>query len=221
MLVSGNSDPVIDYGTMSSELRKGCRLARHVAGSRPGRPRDPDVDRSILDATQDLLLERGYAGTTIADVAARAQCGKSAIYRRWSGKADLVVAAVLDSQVPALSPETGSLRGDLIAAAMHFAGRDDRAARVLATMLTALGDDDELRETASRDVGRPPVAAIRAVIERWIERGVVAPTVPVALLAGIIPTAAFGSVVLQRRHLDERAVTELVDAVVVPALLAV
>lgn len=188
--------------------------------ARPGRPRDPDVDRAIMDAAQDLLLERGYAGTTIAEVAARARCGRSAIYRRWSGKADLVVAAVLDSQVPALSPDTGSLRGDLIAAAMHFAGQDERAARVLATMLTALGDDEQLRETASRDVGSPPVAAIRAVIERWIERGVIAPTASVALLAGIIPTAAFGSVVLQRRYLSEAEVTELVDVVVVPALLA-
>lgn len=186
-----------------------------------GRPRNPNVDRAILDAAQDLLLERGYAGTTVAAVAERARCGKSAIYRRWPGKADLVVAAVLISQVPAVLPDTGSLRGDLVAAAMHFSGRDDRSARVLASMLTALGDDDELRATASREVGRPPVAAIAAVIERWIERGVVPATAPVALLAGIIPTAAFGSVVLQRRYLDESAVTELVDAVVIPALLAV
>ena len=45
-----------------------------------GRPRDLELESRILSATQDLLIEIGYGGTTIAAVAERAHCGKSAIY---------------------------------------------------------------------------------------------------------------------------------------------
>lgn len=183
-----------------------------------GRPRVEELEGRILEATQDLLIDAGYGGTTIAAVAERAHCGKSAIYRRWETKVDLVVAAVRASQVQPELPDTGSLRDDLVAAAMHFAGGDGRAGRVLASLLTAIGTDSELYEAAYRDVGQPPVRALIAIIERWIARGAVSPTVPVGLIAGIVPTAAFGSVVLRKQYLDEPAVRELIDFVILPAL---
>lgn len=183
-----------------------------------GRPRDPGVDAGILDAVQDLLIEHGYAGTTIGAVAERARCGRSAIYRRWETKAELVVAAVGALQVTAAVPDTGTLRGDLLEAAMHFAQADERTASVLASILSEIGRDEELRAVAYRVVGGPPVAALVAVIERWRERGVVRADAPVALIAGLVPTAAFGSVSLSRRALEPDAVVQLVDEVVLPAL---
>ncbi|MBC6493964.1 TetR/AcrR family transcriptional regulator [Microbacterium sp. 4-7] len=189
------------------------------AMTRPaGRPRDPGVEASILEAVQDLLIESGYAGTTIGAVAERARCGRSAIYRRWETKAELVVAAVGALQVAAEVPDTGTLREDLLAAAMHFARADDRTAGVLASILSEIGRDDELRDIAYRVVGGPPVAALTAVIERWIERGEVRADAPVALIASLVPTAAFGSVSLRRRALESDAVVQLVDEVVLPAL---
>ena len=189
------------------------------AMARPaGRPRDPGVEVSILEAVQDLLVESGYAGMTIGAVAERAHCGRSAIYRRWETKAELVVAAVGAVQVAAEVPDTGTLRGDLLAAAMHFARADDRTARVLASILSEIGRDDELRDVAYRVIGGPPVAALTAVIERWVARGEVRADAPVALIAGLVPTAAFGSVSLRRRALEPEAVVQLVDEVVLPAL---
>ena len=183
-----------------------------------GRPRDPGVEASILAAVQDLLIESGYSGMTIGAVADRARCGRSAIYRRWETKAELVVAAVGALQIAADVPDTGTLRGDLLEAAMHFARADDRTARVLASILSEIGRDEELRDVAYRVVGGPPVAALTAVIERWIERGEVRADAPVALIAGLVPTAAFGSVSLRRRALEPDAVVQLVDEVVLPAL---
>jgi AcrR family transcriptional regulator len=183
-----------------------------------GRPRDPDVERSILTATQDLLMERGYPGATIAAVAGRARCGKSAIYRRWATKEELVVAAVSALQVTAELPDTGDLRNDLLAAAMHFAASDDRSGRVLSSLLSEIGRDPELYDVAYRSIGGPPVAALTAVIERWVERGVVPGDVPVPLIAGVVPTAAFGSVTLRKRSLEPQTVIDLVDFVLLPAL---
>ncbi|MCS5730796.1 TetR/AcrR family transcriptional regulator [Herbiconiux moechotypicola] len=185
-----------------------------------GRPRDPEVERGILTATQDLLVETGYQGTTIAAVAARAHCGKSAIYRRWPTKEDLVVAAVHAVQVPATMPDTGELRGDLLAAALHFSGDDSRDGAVLASLLAEIGRNAALREVAYRTIGGPPVATLSAVIARWIERGEVAPDTPVDLIANIVPTAAFGSVTLRQRSLEPETVAALVDHVLLPALRA-
>lgn len=183
-----------------------------------GRPRDPGVAAGILVAVQDLLIESGYAGTTIAAVAQRAHCGRSAIYRRWETKAELVVAAVRALQVTTAAPDTGTLRGDLLAAALHFAEGDERTASVLASILSEIGRDEELRDVAYRVIGGPPVAVLAGVIERWIDRGEVRADAPVSVIAGIVPTAAFGSVSLRRRALEPEAVTELVDQVILPAL---
>jgi AcrR family transcriptional regulator len=184
-----------------------------------GRPRDLELESRVLTATQDLLIEEGYGSTTIAAVAQRARCGKSAIYRRWETKADLIVAAVRASQPRSTPPDTGSQRGDLLAAALHFAGSDERSGRVLASLLSAIAGDPVLYEAAYREVGQPPVLALTAVIERWMAEGTIPEGVPVGLIAGIVPTAAFGSVVLRKQYLDREAVTELVDHVLLPALL--
>ena len=183
-----------------------------------GRPRDPQVEAGILAATQDLLVDRGYAGTTIDAVARRARCGKSAIYRRWATKAELVVAAVSATQEARSIPDTGDLREDLLAASMHFADTGDRSGLVLASVLSELGRDRELYDAAHEKIGGPPVAGIISVLERWIERGRISPEVPVPLVAAIVPTAAFGSVALQQRGLDPRHIADLIDHIVLPAL---
>ena len=83
------------------------------ARRRPGRPRDPSYDRAILDATLQILNDKGYAGLTIDGVAARTGVGRPTIYRRWSSKPALAIAALAES--PGLSPvpDTGAVRDDL------------------------------------------------------------------------------------------------------------
>lgn len=74
-----------------------------------GRPREARIDAAVLAATTALLAERGYAGFSLADVAERAGTSRPAIYRRWSGKAHLVHAAVF----PVDDSTTVRLTGDL------------------------------------------------------------------------------------------------------------
>jgi AcrR family transcriptional regulator len=65
------------------------------APRRRGRPRRADAREAILDATLDLLAERGFHATTMDAIAERAGVGKNTIYRRWSAKDDLIIDAVL------------------------------------------------------------------------------------------------------------------------------
>jgi AcrR family transcriptional regulator len=72
-----------------------------------GRPRDPQIEERILDATLQQLREFGYARMSIDQVALSSGVGKPAIYRRWAGKADLATAALRRLQIsePAVNAE--------------------------------------------------------------------------------------------------------------------
>jgi AcrR family transcriptional regulator len=58
------------------------------------RTRDSAVDEAIVDAALALLREQGFGAMTIEGVAARAEVGKPAIYRRFPDKAALAAAAI-------------------------------------------------------------------------------------------------------------------------------
>jgi len=64
--------------------------------SRAGRPRDPAVQRQILEAAKALVGENGCA-ITIEGVAAKAGVSKQSVYRRWSSRGDLLVDLYLGS----------------------------------------------------------------------------------------------------------------------------
>jgi AcrR family transcriptional regulator len=83
--------------------------------SRPsaGRPRDGKIDAAIVQATRDLLLESGYTALSLSAIAARAGTTTAAIYRRWSGKAQLVHEAILPAEVMAMPSASGDVEGDI------------------------------------------------------------------------------------------------------------
>lgn len=67
----------------------------------------------MLEATGELLAERGVSALTVEEVARRSGVAKSTLYRHFGG-ADGLVFTLVGSRVSAAeSPDTGSLRGDL------------------------------------------------------------------------------------------------------------
>ena len=73
-----------------------------------------DITAAIRNAVMNELAEVGYGRLSIEAVARRAGVGKTAIYRRWSNKLEMVleiVSAVAERSVP--MPDTGSFAGDL------------------------------------------------------------------------------------------------------------
>jgi AcrR family transcriptional regulator len=74
----------------------------------------PRKKRQILDATLELLAEKGYEGLTIEGVAGRSEVNKTTIYRWWPSKAALLGAALVEAEALDFeAPDTGSLAGDL------------------------------------------------------------------------------------------------------------
>ena len=60
------------------------------ATPRRGRPRDPAVDRAILQSARSVLARKGFTGTSMEEIARTAGVGKDTLYRRWKSKEDLV-----------------------------------------------------------------------------------------------------------------------------------
>jgi AcrR family transcriptional regulator len=81
------------------------------------RRRGPLLESALLEAAWNELVEVGFAGLTMESVAARAQTGVAVLYRRWANKDELVLAAIehYGRTHPIEIPDTGTLRGDLLA----------------------------------------------------------------------------------------------------------
>jgi AcrR family transcriptional regulator len=75
------------------------------------------LESALLTAAWDELVEVGYARLTMDSVAVRARTSEPVLYRRWANKDQLVLAAMehYRSANPVVYPDTGALRGDLLA----------------------------------------------------------------------------------------------------------
>ncbi|GHJ40107.1 transcriptional regulator [Streptomyces sp. TS71-3] len=71
---------------------------------------------AVLRAAGDALAEHGLARLDLADVARRAEVGKTTVYRRWGTVQGLVADLLKEmAEEPLPRTETGSLLGDLTA----------------------------------------------------------------------------------------------------------
>lgn len=138
------------------------------------RRRGAVLEEALLEAAWQELCDVGYAALTFDAVAQRAGTSRPVLYRRWATKADLVLAAVeraLHREDLEL-PDTGSLRGDLIALMRHA---NVRTAPSAATLTYYLGPFFQETGTSPRDL-REAILGHRAttaeaVVDRAVERG--------------------------------------------------
>jgi AcrR family transcriptional regulator len=143
------------------------------AARRPGRPRSEHAEQAIIEATLDLFAEQGIDGVCVEEVAARAGVGKATIYRRWSGKEDLLLAAFASLKSPYPEPKGVSVRDDLVAILQVLCAdkADPRKARRYALLL---GEGEKYQRLIARykeTVIEPRRDVMRAVIRRGIQTG--------------------------------------------------
>jgi AcrR family transcriptional regulator len=99
------------------------------------RRRGEELEAALLEAAWEELADVGFAKLTMESVAARAKTGVAVLYRRWSRKDDLVMAAIAHygQRYPVNIPDTGSLRGDMLALLTEIG----EARTVFTTVVTA------------------------------------------------------------------------------------
>ncbi|MFC0861188.1 TetR/AcrR family transcriptional regulator [Sphaerimonospora cavernae] len=182
------------------------------------RRRGEVLNAAIYEATLEELAEIGYTGLTMERVAERAKASKASLYRRWPSRIELVMDAVYHTLPdPASAPDTGSLRGDLLAllerTARMLSGPAGEAMRGL--LSEALGDESRAAtfRAHSQGTGRKMAGEI---IRRAVERGEVRPE-------AVTPRRLDVGQALVRQHflfhgppIPESLIVEIVDEVLVP-----
>lgn len=144
-------------------------------GVRPrrGRPRDPEAEPRIRRYAVQLLLERGFDGMTVDDVAEAAGVGKATIYRRWASKellANDAMADLFDLEIP--DADTGSIAGDLLEVyrtALAFANSERGLA--LIRLAVAEANRDQRSAQIYRDVLDRRIELTEAALARARSRG--------------------------------------------------
>ena len=130
--------------------------SRTPAG-RTGRPRSAAADTAILSATRQALVELGWSKLTLGDVATRAGVAKTTLYRRWSGKNELVVDAVAELFGELELPDRGSLAADIEGVVLQFAAilaRPEAKSGLMAVVAESTRDD-ALRERIRASIVDP------------------------------------------------------------------
>ena len=192
------------------------------AGSGPagaaqrGRPRSQEADRAILTATVELLAERGLAAMSIEEVAARAGVGKTTIYRRWPSKGllalDAFVASVREEQP---LPDTGTLRGDLLAALYAWvrAVTQTPMGSMLTGLIAEAQHDAELRGAWRDRVIEPLRSQHRIMLDRAIARGEIPSGVDRDVVLDLFFGAAEHRLLLGHLPMSAEFIAEVVDVI--------
>lgn len=198
------------------------QIEQAEAKPRLGRKRDHTRDPEILEVALEVLAETGYDGMTIDMVATRAKAGKATLYRRWPSKADLVLDAVAcmkskDIDLDAL-PDTGTLRGDLVAMVRPPSIRDgERKLKVMAGIASMIVRSPELAAAAQNALVEPRASVNRIFFRRAIERGEIPADVDVERLCTIGPAMTAYRVLMLGKPVDREFLISTIDGIILPA----
>lgn len=165
----------------------------------------------MLDAVAELLIELPLDQVTIQQVSARSRVHETTIYRKWGTRDALLTEVLLELSAERLAaPDTGSLRGDLVAvigAVAEFLRTPQ--GRALA-YLGAVGDDPTtaaLREAFWAD----RFARAAEVFERAARRGELAGLDDAELAYEALIGALHFRLLARRRPLEPGIAERLVD----------
>ncbi|HXZ99009.1 MAG TPA: TetR/AcrR family transcriptional regulator C-terminal ligand-binding domain-containing protein [Candidatus Binatia bacterium] len=170
--------------------------------------------RAVLDATLAELIEGGDLETlSIATIARRAGVHPTSVYRRWGDRVNLALDAVLsqtEAEVP--TPDTGSLRGDLIALFRSVAAFVETPLGDVLVWIAQKRDLPELETARARfwmDRFRIGAALLQRAEDRGELRLDVNPLLALETLVGPLLLRRL----LTRESLDDAFIRDLVDLV--------
>jgi AcrR family transcriptional regulator len=195
-----------------------------AAQAPPGslRRRGPVLERAILEAALEQLSTVGWNGFTMEGVAARAQTGKAAVYRRWPSKEDLVVDA-LEAGLPRLdeSADHGCVRDDLFHVCRRV--RDAMFSRTGIALRSVLYECDAV--AAERFQGviisrvvEPSVELFRTVVQRGVARGDVRADAVCELVLDVVPGLLMYRSKVCGSEWPDQDIARMIDQVMVPLL---
>lgn len=186
---------------------------RQEASAGPARGRAATTDRKIVAAVLSLLVHEGPGRVSIESVAAESGVAKTSIYRRYANSTQLLEAA-LEHTVTATAPlALDATWEQALTAAVDILLRD----MGLGVAITLLQEPHSATAQVLRaTVVRPRLDALRKLLQRDKDRGLIRDTVDLDMVVDFILGAAYAHVA-RYGSLDEnwtarvhRAVTDLI-----------
>ena len=185
----------------------------------PNRPRKA---AAIHSATLELLAERGYDALTVEAIADRAGVNKTTVYRTWATKDEVLADSLVHAPELALDvPDTGGLRGDLIAFAEHVLRlvTEPSTLRIVSAMLAGAPDRPATAAAAHRffadRLGREQV-----IFDRARRRGELPEAADPEMLIDVIGGAIWLHVLARGGSPDRDHLAALVDTALLGATRA-
>src|ERR1700728_1985576 len=185
----------------------------------PQRRRGEALEKALLDAAWTELTERGYDELTMDAVAIRAGTSRAVRYRRWPSKQGLVGATLTQhgQTEVVVAPDTGSLRGDVIAL-LKLANK--LRVRLAMLVFTQLGGfyreaNNNLAELGAFVQGGRD-AVLDEVIERAVARGEIRAG-QVSERVARVPIDLFRyELMMTLKPVADEVIEEIVDTVFLP-----
>lgn len=190
-------------------------LKRPRPGGRSARVRD-----AVFEAVEALLLESPGDLPSMTAVAERAGINPTSLYRRWGDVRQLAGEVAVEKLIREHPlPDTGSVRGDLIAWAVSMAeGISNRRSVLMLRILTSLpAERADMEELRRRPIGRR-IAEIEAMLARGAGRGEEVPAFGDVLELVLAPIYLHALFLGPIDHIEE--VGRLVDRALLLARLA-
>ena len=186
------------------------------------RRRGAVLERAILDAALEMLSTVGWSGLTMEGVAAVAQTGKAAVYRRWASKEDLVADA-LQAGLPRLeeAPDLGSVRDDLLALCRQ--ARDAMFSRPGFALRSVIHEYEHMQVerfhgVIFEGVVGPTTRLMSQVVTRGIERGDVRADAANGYVLDAIPAMMMYRSKISASEWSDGDIEEMVDQLMLPLL---
>jgi AcrR family transcriptional regulator len=179
---------------------------------RLGRPRSEKTRLSILEAAADIMLESGFAATTIESIAARAGVSKVTIYKWWPSRGAVAIDAYFHRYRETIAfSDSGDVTTDLtnqvLLVVKDFRGR---AGEVMAELLGHAQSDPALAEMWRERWLQPRREATTVVLREAIERGQIRGDVSLEVLMDELYGPLYFRLLARHEPLDDAFARELV-----------
>jgi AcrR family transcriptional regulator len=190
-------------------------MSSRPADASPWSPREAE----LLAVTLQLLQENGYDRLTLDAVATTAQASKATVYRRWPTKAELVLAAFIEGvRQAAVPPDTGTLRGDLLALGEIILEQTHQHSGTVRAVLVEVSNNPALNEAMQHEFIDQRKTLLLYVLQQAVNRGEIDGAAISDELWDVLPGYLIFRSIIQNRPPSTDTVRALVDDVLIPSL---
>lgn len=182
------------------------------AGAKLGRPVDAGIDREVVDEVLLQLRGTGYPSITMDGIARATRRARASLYRRWPSKRHLVAYAIVTTLGAEPSPDSGSLRQDLVAAVQTLTiGFRGSLGAAMAGLVGDMVDDAALARVIRKEVLAKRRRSIRAAFKRGIERQEIRSAIDLDVAIDMLTAPFYFRALFGHAKISETMIERVVD----------